>query len=55
LVKFKFNKTAHEDFDQIVANKYVHKYQTSGKIITGIGVNFNADAREIDGWIDKVL
>jgi hypothetical protein len=55
IFEFKFNKTAQEAFDQILTNKYANKYQTSGKTMTGIGVNFNADKREIDDWIDKVL
>jgi hypothetical protein len=55
IFEFKFNKTAQEAFDQIVKNSYANKYQTSGKTITGIGVNFNANKREIDDWIDKVL
>ena len=55
IFEFKFNKTAQEGFDQIITNKYANKYQTSGKTITGIGVNFNADKREIDDWIDKIL
>ena len=55
IFEFKFNKTAQEAFDQVIKNKYPNKYQTSGKTITGIGVNFNADKREIDDWIDKVL
>lgn len=55
IFEFKFNKTAQEAFDQIVSNKYANKYQTAGKTITGIGVNFNSDDRAIDGWIDKTL
>lgn len=55
IFEFKFNKTAQEAIDQIETNNYPQKYQTSGKTITGIGLNFNADKREIDGWIDKVL
>ena len=55
IFEFKFNKTAQEAFDQIITNKYANKYQTSGKTITGIGVNFNSDKKEIDDWIDKVL
>jgi Predicted AAA-ATPase/PD-(D/E)XK nuclease superfamily len=55
IFEFKFNKTAQEAVDQITDNKYANKYQTSGKTITGIGLNFNADKREIDEWIDKVL
>ena len=55
IFEFKFNKTAQEAFDQIINNKYANKYQTSGKTITGIGVNFNSDNKEIDDWIDKIL
>jgi Predicted AAA-ATPase/PD-(D/E)XK nuclease superfamily len=55
IFEFKFNKTAQEAIDQIEKNNYPQKYQTSGKTITGIGLNFNADKREIDEWIDKVL
>jgi Predicted AAA-ATPase/PD-(D/E)XK nuclease superfamily len=53
--EFKFNKTAQEAIDQLGKNNYAQKYQTSGKKITGIGVNFNADKRAIDDWIDMVL
>jgi hypothetical protein len=55
IFEFKFNKTAQAAFDQIITTKYAQKYQTSGKAITGIGVNFNGDKREIDDWIDQVL
>jgi hypothetical protein len=55
IFEFKFNKTAQAAFDQIIETKYAQKYQTSGKTLTGIGVNFNGEKREIDDWIDKVL
>ena len=55
IFEFKFNKTAQAAFDQIVNTKYAQKYQASGKTITGIGVNFNGERREIDDWIDQVL
>jgi hypothetical protein len=55
IFEFKFNKTAQEALDQIEKNNYAHKYQTSGKTITGIGVNFNSDKRAIDDWKEKVL
>jgi PD-(D/E)XK nuclease superfamily/Predicted AAA-ATPase len=54
-IEFKFNKTAQEAIDQIEANNYAQKYQTSGKTITGIGLNFNTDTRGIDDWMEKVL
>jgi Predicted AAA-ATPase/PD-(D/E)XK nuclease superfamily len=53
--EFKFNKTAQEGIDQIHKNKYAAKYQSSGKKITGIGVNFNAEKRGIDEWIEVDL
>lgn len=55
IFEFKYNKTAQEAFDQIVDNKYAHKYRASGKTIIGIGVNFNADKRAIDDWKDAIL
>jgi Predicted AAA-ATPase/PD-(D/E)XK nuclease superfamily len=55
IFEFKFNKTAQEGIDQILKNKYAAKYQASGKKITGIGVNFNAEKREIDEWVEVPL
>jgi len=55
IFEFKFNKTAQVALDQIIQNKYANKYQTSGKNITAIGLNFNPNTREIDDWIDKTL
>jgi hypothetical protein len=55
IFEFKFNKTAQEAFDQIINTKYADKYLTSGKRITGIGVNFSSTDRGINEWIDKVL
>jgi hypothetical protein len=53
IFEFKFNKTAQEAFDQIAKNNYASKFQTLGKNITSIGVNFNANKRMIDDWIDN--
>jgi hypothetical protein len=53
IFEFKFNKTAQEAFDQIAKNNYASKFQTLGKNIISIGVNFNADKRMIDDWIDN--
>jgi PD-(D/E)XK nuclease superfamily len=55
IFEFKFNKTAQEAFDQIINTKYADKYLTSGKRITGIGVNFSSMDKGINEWIDKVL
>ena len=50
IFEFKFNKTAAEAMQQIKTKKYAAKYQTMGKNIVGIGVNFKTDDREINEW-----
>ena len=53
--EFKFNKTAEEAIEQINTTNYADKYRASNKLITGIGVNFNADRKQIDGWMEQEL
>ena len=55
IFEFKFNKTAKEALNQIYEKKYAAKYVASGKTITGIGVNFNNDLKEIDDWVEVKL
>ncbi len=55
IFEFKFNKNAQEAITQIHNKKYAHKYLASGKVITGIGVNFNGKKRKIDDWMEVVL
>jgi hypothetical protein len=57
IFEFKFNKTAQEGLDQIKKQDYAGKYRASGKVITGIGINFNADKdkKRIDEWVEEVL
>ena len=57
IFEFKFNKTAQEGIDQIKKQDYAGKYRASDKVITGIGVNFNADKdkKGIDEWVEEVL
>ena len=55
IFEFKFNKTAQEGIDQIKKLGYAGSYRASGKVITGIGVNFNSDKKGIDDWIEEVL
>ena len=55
IFEFKFNKTAQQGIDQIKKQDYVGKYRASGKVITGIGVNFSSDKKTIDEWIEEVL
>jgi hypothetical protein len=55
IFEFKFNKTAQEGLDQIQNQGYARKYRTTGKIMIGIGVNFNKTERAIDDWKEKIL
>jgi hypothetical protein len=55
IFEFKFNKTAQDGLDQIKKQNYADPFRASGKVITGIGVNFNADKRGIDDWIEEVI
>ncbi len=50
IFEFKFNKTATEAMQQIKDKKYASKYENSGKLIDGIGVNFKTADKEINEW-----
>jgi Predicted AAA-ATPase/PD-(D/E)XK nuclease superfamily len=55
IFEFKFNKTAQEAIAQINKKNYAARYKTSNKSITGIGVNFDANTKEIDDWVEVEL
>ncbi|WP_394758368.1 AAA family ATPase, partial [Flavobacterium sp.] len=51
IFEFKFNRTGKEALNQIIKNNYAEPYRASGKIITGIGVNFNTKEKSIKHWV----
>jgi hypothetical protein len=55
IFEFKFNKSAQVAIDQIKQRNYAAKYRAANKVITGIGVNFNAKEKGIDGWLEVEL
>jgi hypothetical protein len=55
IFEFKFNKTAEEALTQMRKRDYAGKYRASGRTITGIGVNFKADLKTIDEWVEVKL
>jgi hypothetical protein len=55
LFEFKFNQTAQVALVQLRANGYGEKYRSSGKVLTAIGVNFNAYSRSVDDWLAEPL
>ncbi len=50
IFEFKFNKAAAEAMQQIKDKNYASKYENSGKITVGIGVNFKTADKEINEW-----
>jgi hypothetical protein len=55
IFEFKFNKTAQAGIDQINKKNYAAKYKASGKMITGIGVNFDSEMKQINDWLEVIL
>ncbi len=53
--EFKFNKTAEEAVIQIKNKGYADKYRATEKPIIAIGVNFDEDKKQIDGWITEYI
>jgi hypothetical protein len=53
--EFKFNQSAEAAIDQIFEKKYADKYLTSGKQITGVGINFSTSTRGINEWKEVSL
>ena len=55
IFEFKMNKTAAEAMAQIQKKKYADKYRASGKTLTAIAFNFNANEHTIDDWQEVTL
>ena len=57
IMEFKLNGTKEEALQQIKDRHYAQKYQSSGKDITLIAVQFSKELRNIpeDGWISEVV
>ena len=51
LFEFKLDKSAKEALDQIEAKDYALPFQTDGRTLFKIGVNFSSEKRNIDDWI----
>ncbi len=61
-LEFKLNSDAATAFsigvpsdNQIVSKKYATPYTADSRIKTGIGINFNSQTKELDGWYDEIL
>lgn len=55
IFEFKFNITAADALAQIKQRGYADRYRSSGKKLTGIGVNFSTEARGIDEWMEETI
>lgn len=50
ILEFKINKSADEALKQIEDKQYTKPFETDGRKIYLIGINFSTSTRKIDGW-----
>lgn len=55
ILEFKLNESAGAAMKQIKEKAYAEKYHTSGKAITGIGINFGSGRKDVEAWTSEVL
>jgi hypothetical protein len=55
IIEFKLNESAEAAMKQIKEKAYAEKYRTSGKAITGIGINFGSGRKDVEAWTSEVL
>ena len=51
LFEFKLDKSAEDALRQIEEKDYSLPYETDGRKVYKIGVNFSSEKRNIDSWI----
>ena len=51
IMEFKLNGTAEEALQQINDKHYALPFETDGRSLFKIGVNFSAETRNIEKWI----
>jgi hypothetical protein len=54
-LEFKINSDAITALQQIKTKKYAAPFAADSRVKIGIGINFNTQARELDGWAEEVL
>jgi hypothetical protein len=54
-LEFKINSDGETALQQIKTKKYANAYAADSRTKIGIGINFNTQTRELDGWKEEVL
>ena len=54
-LEFKINSDGESALQQIKTKKYASAYAADSRTKIGIGINFNVQNRELDGWAEDVL
>jgi Predicted AAA-ATPase/PD-(D/E)XK nuclease superfamily len=54
-LEFKINSDADTAFQQIIDKKYAAPYNADSREKVGIGINFNTNTKELEGWKAEVL
>jgi hypothetical protein len=55
LLEFKINSDGETALQQIKTKKYAAPFAADSRIKIGIGINFNPQNRELDGWEEAIL
>ena len=51
IIELKLDKTAEEALRQIKDNQYARPFQTDGRKLYLIGVNFSSETRTVEKWV----
>ena len=51
IIELKLDKTAEEALRQIKDNQYARTFQTDGRKLYLIGVNFSSETRTVEKWV----
>ena len=54
-LEFKINSNGGAALQQIITKQYANTYAADSRIKIGIGINFNLQTRELDGWEEAIL
>jgi hypothetical protein len=54
-LEFKINSDGETALQQIKTKKYAAPFAADSRVKIGIGINFNSQTRELDGWAEEVL
>jgi Predicted AAA-ATPase/PD-(D/E)XK nuclease superfamily len=55
ILEFKIDQSAEAALQQIRDKGYAERFRTDGKIITGVGINFDTDKHRLSEWVSAAV